>query len=180
MARLYERYKKEIVPEYMKRFNYKNVHRVPRLKKIIVSIGINEAKQDAKTMESLQGGLAKITGQWPVIRKAKKAVAGFKLKKGSPCGCMVTLRRARMYEFFDRLINVAMPRIRDFQGLPNKSFDEGGNYSFGIKEQMIFPEIDVDKTQITHGMNITIVTDAGSKERAYELLKMFRVPFKKR
>lgn len=180
MNRLYERYKKEIVPEYMKRFNYKNVHRVPRLKKIIISIGINEAKQDAKTMESIQGGLAKITGQWPVIRRAKKAVAGFKLKKGSPCGCMVTLRRDRMYEFFDRLINVAMPRIRDFQGLPNKSFDEGGSYSFGIKEQMIFPEIDVDKTQITHGMNITIVTDAGSKEKAYELLKLFRVPFKKR
>ncbi len=179
MARLYEKYKKEIVPEYMKRFNYKNVHRVPRLKKIIISIGMNEAKHDAKTMESIQGGLAKITGQCPAIRRAKKAVAGFKLRKGAPCGCMVTLRRDRMYEFFDRLINVAMPRIRDFQGLSDKSFDEKGNYSFGVTEQMIFPEIDVDEIQVIHGMNITIVTDADSKERSYELLKLFGFPFKK-
>lgn len=179
MARLLDKYRKEIIPEYMRHFNYKNPHQVPRLKKIIINVGINEAKRDPKILESIQDGLARIAGQRPVIRKSKKAIAGFKLKKGVPSGCMVTLRRAIMYEFLDRLISIAIPRIRDFQGLSDRSFDEKGNYSFGITEQSIFPEIDVDKIQVAHGMDITIVTDAGSRERAYELLKFLGFPFKK-
>lgn len=180
MARLYELYKKKIVPEYMKRFNYTNMHQVPRLKKIVINVGINEPKREAKVLESIQGGLAMITGQKPALRRAKKAIAGFKLRKGLACGLIVTLRRARMYEFLDRLINVAMPRIRDFQGLSDKSFDENGNYSFGVTEQTIFPEVDVDKIQAAHGMDITIVTDAGNREKTMELLKFFGFPFKRK
>lgn len=176
-VRLHEHYKKIVIPEYMKRFNYKNTHQVPRLKKIVINVRLKETSCDPKVLEGIQDGLAKITGQRPVIRKAKKAVSGFKLKKGMPSGCMVTLRRARMYEFLDRLMSVAMPRIRDFRGMSVKSFDEKGNYSFGILEQSIFPEIDVDKIQIAHGMDITIVSDAGSKEKGYELLRLFSFPF---
>jgi len=179
MARLLEKYRKEIVPEYMSLFNCKNSFEVPRLKKIVINIGIKESHQDAKILEDIQGGVAKITGQKPSIRRARKAVAGFKLKEGYPCGIKVTLRRAMMYEFFDRMINVAIPRIRDFRGLPNNSFDERGNYSFGITEQTIFAEIDVDNVQVLHGMDVTIVTNAGDKQKAFELLRLFGIPFKK-
>ncbi|MFH1791361.1 MAG: 50S ribosomal protein L5 [Candidatus Omnitrophota bacterium] len=179
MARFAERYKKEIVPEYMRSHNLRNQYQVPRLKKIVINVGINQKMQDGKILESVQSGIAAITGQKPVIRRAKKAVAGFKIRKGMPCGCMVTLRGQRMYEFLDRLISVAIPRIRDFQGLPKDSFDEAGNYSFGVTEQAIFPEIDMDKVAIAHGMHVTIVSDANSSERAYDLLKLFGFPFRK-
>ncbi|NQT23066.1 MAG: 50S ribosomal protein L5 [Candidatus Omnitrophica bacterium] len=179
MSRMLERYRKEIVPEYMKRFNCKNAHQVPSLKKIVINVGIKQVHLDDKILNAIQDGLAKITGQKPVVRKARMAVAGFKLKQGSPCGIKVTLRRKMMYEFFDRLISVAIPRIRDFRGLPEKSFDENGNYSFGLTEQSIFPEIDFDKIAVTHGMDVSIVTNSGSKKNTYELLKLFGVPFRK-
>jgi len=179
MARLIEKYRKNIVPEYMKLFNLSNPNQVPKLEKIVVNAGINLAKQDAKILENIKEGIAKITGQKPVIRKAKKAVAGFKIRKGMPCGCMVTLRRKMMYEFLDRLISIAIPRVKDFRGLSIKSFDERGNYSFGLTEQTIFPEIDADKIMCVHGMHITIVTNAGSKERSFELLKLFGIPFRR-
>jgi len=179
MTRFLEKYRKEIVPEYMKKFNFKSPYQVPKIQKIVISIGLGQQFQDAKILEGILAGIAKITGQRPVLRRAKKAVSGFKLRKGTPCGCMVTLRKAKMYEFFDRLISVAIPRIRDFQGLPNNSFDEGGNYTFGITEQSIFPEVDVDKVSAVHGMNITIVTNSGSREKSYSLLQMFGFPFKK-
>lgn len=179
MARLLEKYKKEVIPAYMQLHNCKNQFQVPKVLKIVVNVGIGQRAQDAKVLESVQDGLAKITGQRPVVKRAKKAIAGFKIRQGVPCGLMVTLRKRRMYEFFDRLISVAIPRIRDFQGLPNKAFDEAGNYSFGITEQAIFPEIDMDKAATAHGMDITIVTNAGSPEKAYDLLKLFGFPFKK-
>jgi len=178
-TRFEEKYKKEITPRYMEHFNLKNIHQVPRIKKIVLNLGLKEAFQDAKILESIQQGIAKITGQKPVIRRAKQAVSGFKLRKNAPSGCMVTLRKAIMYEFLDRLISVAMPRIRDFHGVSYNSFDENGNYSFGLTEQTIFPEIDVDKVSAPHGMHITIVLNSGSKEKSYELLKMFGFPFKK-
>lgn len=180
MSRLLKRFKEEITPKYMEQHKCKNIHQVPRVKKIVVNVGINQTKaQDAKILESISDGIARITGQKPVLRRAKQAISGFKLKKGMVCGCMVTLRRQRMYEFLDRLISVAIPRIRDFQGFSDKSFDAAGNYSFGVTEHVIFPEIDVDKVLSTHGMDITIVTDAGSPERARDLLKLFGFPFKK-
>ncbi|MDD5438915.1 MAG: 50S ribosomal protein L5 [Candidatus Omnitrophica bacterium] len=179
MARLLERYRKEIVPAYMKLYNYTNIHQVPKLQKIVVNVGVGLKAQDNKVLESIQDGLGKITGQKPAIRLAKKAISGFKLKKNSPCGIVVTLRRTMMYEFLDRLISISIPRIRDFQGLSDKSFDAAGNYSFGITEQAIFPEIDMDKVLATHGMDIIIVTNAGSAKKAYDLLKLFGFPFKK-
>ena len=177
--RLLERYRKEIVPAYMKLYNYKNAYQVPKLEKIVLNVGLGQKAQDAKALEGVQEGISRITGQRPVIRRAKQSIAGFKIRKGMACGCMVTLRKARMYEFFDRLISVAIPRIRDFQGLSDKSFDHAGNYSFGITEQGIFPEIDMDKIQVTHGMDVTIVTNAGTSKRAFDLLKLFGLPFKK-
>jgi len=179
MARLLERYKKEIVPAYMKDNNYANPYEVPKIEKIVINVGVGQKGADAKILESILQGMGKITGQKPMVRKAKKAVSGFKLKQGMVCGCKVTLRRARMYEFLDRLINVAIPRIRDFQGLPDESFDEAGNYTFGITEQAIFPEIDVDKIQVSHGMDVTIVTNSGSRDRTYNLLRYFGFPFKR-
>jgi len=178
--RLLERYRNEIVLEMSKAFNYKNKLQVPKLEKIVINVGLGEATQDIKFLEATQNELAVITGQRPVITKAKKAIANFKIRKGSPIGCKVTLRRARMYEFLDRLIAVAIPRIRDFRGLPASSFDESGNYSFGLNEQLIFPEVDVDKVAKVHGMDITIVTTAKNKEEAYGLLKMFGMPFAKK
>jgi len=178
--RLLERYRNEIVLEMSKAFNYKNKLQVPKLEKIVINVGLGEATQDIKFLEATQNELAVITGQRPVITKAKKAIANFKIRKGSPIGCKVTLRRARMYEFLDRLIAVAIPRIRDFRGLPASSFDESGNYSFGLNEQLIFPEVDVDKVAKVHGMDITIVTTAKNKEEAYGLLQMFGMPFAKK
>lgn len=178
--RLLERYRSEITSEMMKLFNYKNKLEVPRLKKVIINIGLGEATQDIKLLEAAQNELAVITGQKPVVTKAKKAIANFKIRKGSSIGCKVTLRRARMYEFLDRLIAVAIPRIRDFRGLSPNSFDKGGNYSFGLNEQLIFPEIDMDKVLKTHGMDITITTTAHTRNEAYELLRLLGMPFSKK
>jgi len=180
IPRLKERYAKEIVPDMMKAFQYTNAMQVPKLQKIVINVGLGEATQDIKFLEAAQKELAMITGQQPVVTKAKKAIANFKIRKNSPVGCKVTLRRSMMYEFLDRLIAVAIPRIRDFRGLPASSFDKGGNYSFGLDEQVIFPEIDLDKIMKTHGMDITIVTDAKTREEAYELLRLFGMPFAKK
>ncbi|MBL7158640.1 MAG: 50S ribosomal protein L5 [Candidatus Omnitrophica bacterium] len=177
--RLLVKYRQEIVPAMIKKLNFKNALQVPRLKKIVINVGLGEAVQDAKLLDGVMREISQITGQHPSLTRAKKAIAGFKIRKGLPVGCRVTLRRARMYEFLDRLINIAIPRIRDFRGLPAGSFDENGNYSFGITEQVIFPEIDMDKITIAHGMDITIVTDSGSKNSSYELLSLFRMPFRK-
>jgi len=177
--RLLETYRSSIVPDMMKAFGYKNQMQVPKLKKIVINVGLGEATQDIKMLEAAQHELAAITGQKPVTTRAKKAIANFKIRKGSAIGCKVTLRRYMMYEFLDRMISVAIPRIRDFRGLPANSFDGSGNYSFGLNEQVIFPEVDVDKVMKTHGMDITIVTDAKSEKEAFELLKLFGMPFKK-
>jgi len=177
VPRLQDRYKKEIVPKIMESFGLKNKFEVPRLVKIVVNVGLGEATQDKKILDGVIDEMALITGQRPVATKAKKAIAGFKIRKGSPVGCKVTLRKARMYEFLDRLINVALPRIRDFRGVPNNSFDEVGNYSFGIAEQAIFPEIDADKVTLVHGMDITIVTTSKEKDKSFELLRHFGMPF---
>ena len=158
---------------------FKNTYEVPMIKKIVVNVGLGEAVQDKKLLEAVAREMATVTGQKPVITKAKKDIAGFKIRKGALVGCKVTLRRARMYEFLDRFINVALPRIRDFRGVSADSFDEKGNYSLGIDEQGIFPEIDMDKIQIVHGMNITIVTTAGNKKDSFDLLKYFGMPFKR-
>lgn len=179
VPRLLTAYRNSIVPEMMKAFNYKNSLQAPRLKKIVVNIGLGEATQDIKMLEAAQNELAVITGQKPVTTRAKKAIANFKIRRGSAIGCKVTLRRSMMYEFLDRLITVAIPRIRDFRGLSPDSFDSHGNYSFGLNEQVIFPEVDVDKIMKAHGMDITIVTNAKSREEAFEVLKLFGMPFKK-
>ncbi|MDP3791075.1 MAG: 50S ribosomal protein L5 [Candidatus Omnitrophota bacterium] len=178
-SRLLEAYRKNIVPEMVKTFGYKNSMQVPKLKKIVINVGLGEATQDVKLLEAAQNELAAITGQKPVTTRAKKAIANFKIRKGSAIGCKVTLRRLMMYEFLDRMVSVAIPRIRDFRGLPSNSFDEHGNYSFGLNEQVVFPEVDVDKITKVHGMDITIVTDAKTKKEAFELLKLFGMPFKK-
>lgn len=177
--RLLETYRNNIVPEMMKAFGYKNQMQVPKLKKIVINVGLGEATQDIKMLEAAQNELAAITGQKAVTTRAKKAIANFKIRKGSAIGCKVTLRRYMMYEFLDRMISVAIPRIRDFRGLPSNSFDGSGNYSFGLNEQVIFPEIDVDKVMKAHGMDITIVTNAKNEKEAFELLKLFGMPFKK-
>jgi large subunit ribosomal protein L5 len=177
--RLLEIYRNHVVPEMVKEFGYKNSLEAPKLQKIVINIGMGEATQDIKQLEAAQNELAAITGQKPLTTKAKKSIASFKIRKGVPVGCKVTLRRAMMYEFFDRLISIAIPRIRDFRGLPVDSFDKGGNYSFGLNEQVIFPEVDVDKVMKPHGMDITIVTNAKSREEAFALLKLFGMPFKK-
>ncbi len=178
--RMLERYRNEIVPEMMKLLNYRNKLQVPRLEKIVINVGLGEATQDIKFLESAQAELGMITGQKSVVTKAKKAIANFKIRKGSSIGCKVTLRRGRMYEFLDRMISVAIPRIRDFRGLSLNSFDKDGNYSFGLSEQLIFPEVDADKVMKTHGMDITIVTTAKNEKEAYELLKLAGMPFAKK
>lgn len=178
-SRLLTYYRNNITPEMAKTFGYKNNLQAPRLKKIVINVGLGEATQDIKMLEAAQNELAAITGQKPVTTRAKKAIANFKIRRGSAIGCKVTLRRAMMYEFLDRLISVAIPRVRDFRGLPPDSFDMAGNYSFGLNEQVIFPEVDVDKVMKAHGMDITIVTDAKNKKEAFELLRLFGMPFKK-
>jgi len=179
IPRLLERYRSEISPAMMKAFNYTNKMEVPKLTKIVVNIGLGEAVQDIKFLESAASELAMITGQKPVVTKSKKAIANFKIRRGSAIGCKVTLRRARMYEFLDRLIAVTIPRIRDFRGLSPDSFDKGGNYAFGLNEQLIFPEVDVDKVAKVHGMDIIICTTAETKEEAAELLRLFGMPLAK-
>jgi len=178
--RLFERYKKDVVPSLMKQFSYKSVMQAPKLDKIAINIGVGQATQDPKLLEAAAKELEMITGQKVAVTKSKKAISNFKLREGLAIGCRVTLRRARMYEFLDRFINVALPRVRDFRGLSDKSFDGHGNYTVGIKEQIIFPEINVDKVTRITGMDITFVTTARSDVEAYELLKGLGMPFVKR
>jgi len=179
MVRLKEKYKKEIIPALMKKFGYKNVMQVPKLEKIVINIGVGEAIQNVKLLDSAMSDLSNITGQKPAIRRAKKAISNFKLKAGMPIGCMVTLRKNRMYEFFDRLVNVAIPRIRDFRGTSPKSFDGRGNYNLGLEEQIIFPEIEYDKVEKIRGMNITVCSTAKTDEEAFEFLKAMGMPFRR-
>ncbi|UCD55192.1 MAG: 50S ribosomal protein L5 [Candidatus Omnitrophota bacterium] len=179
VLRLLEKYKNDIVPKMAEKFGFKNIYEVPRLVKIVINVGLGEAAHDKKVLDGVMRDIAEITGQKPAFTKARKAIAGFKIRKGSLIGCKVTLRRARMYEFLDRLINVALPRIRDFRGVSADSFDESGNYSLGITEQGIFPEIEIDKIQMVHGMDIAIVTTAKNRTEAFELLNLFGMPFKK-
>ncbi len=178
MARLKDHYKSEVVPAMMKQFGYSNTMQVPRLEKIIVNMGLGEAIQNVKILESASAEIGALTGQKAVITKARKSIATFKLRKGMSIGCMVTLRQERMYEFFDRLVNVALPRIRDFRGIPPSSFDGRGNFAMGIKEQFIFPEIDYDKIDKVKGMNVVIVTTARTDEEARHLLKLMGMPFR--
>jgi len=177
MARLKDYYKKEIVSRLTKEFDYKNVMQVPRVTKIVVNMGLGEALSNIKILDSASEEIAVITGQRPVITKARRSVANFKLREGNPIGCAVTLRREKMYEFLDRLVNVALPRVRDFRGISPKGFDGRGNYSFGIKEQIIFPEISYDKIDKIKGMNITVVTTAKTDEEARSLLRYLGMPF---
>jgi len=176
---LKKKYREEVVPELMKRFKYKNPMQAPRLEKIVVNCGAGEIARDSKLMEIIMNDLAIITGQKPQIRRAKKSVSNFKIRKGMPVGLKVTLRGDRMYEFLERLISVAIPRIRDFRGLSPDSFDGRGNYTFGVTEQLIFPEIEYDKVQSVFGMDITLVTTAKTDEEGRELLKLLGMPFKR-
>ncbi|MDP2981424.1 MAG: 50S ribosomal protein L5 [Candidatus Omnitrophota bacterium] len=177
--RLLDYYRKTVIPELSKKFGYKNAMQAPRFKKIVINMGIGAGAQDIKFVEQAMADMGAIAGQKPVITRAKKAIANFKIRQGLPIGCKVTLRRNRMYEFLDRLLNVALPRIRDFRGMSPNSFDEGGSYSIGIKEQSIFPEIDVDRVQKIQGMDIIMNIKSKSKEESYELLKLFGMPFSK-
>ncbi|MBV8937927.1 MAG: 50S ribosomal protein L5 [Alphaproteobacteria bacterium] len=176
-ARLHERYETTVRPALMQEFGYKNPMQVPRLEKIVVNMGVGEAVQDSKKAEAAAADLTAITGQHPVITKAKRSIATFKLRQGMPIGCKVTLRRERMYEFLDRLITVALPRVRDFRGISGRSFDGRGNFALGLKEQLVFPEIDYDRVDATRGMDVVIVTTARSDEEAKALLKAFDMPF---
>jgi large subunit ribosomal protein L5 len=178
-TRLREKYTREVMPSMTKAFGYKNVMQVPKIDKIMVHVTIGEATQNIKVLEAAEKELAMITGQKALVTKSKKAIAGFKLKQDIPLGCKVTLRGERMYEFLDRLISVSLPRIRDFRGLSTKSFDGRGNYSFGLKEQYIFPEIDYDKVEKVHGLDITICTSAKTDEESRALLKEFGMPFRR-
>jgi len=179
MPRLKEKYFKQVVPEMMKKFKYKSVMAVPRLQKTVINIGLGSATKDSKIMDEAVKELAVISGQRPVITRAKKSISNFGVRKDMPVGCKVTLRNDRMYEFLDKLINIALARIRDFRGIPSDSFDGRGNYTMGVKEQLIFPEIDFDQVTNTLGMNITIVTSALNDEEAKTLLELMGVPFKK-
>jgi large subunit ribosomal protein L5 len=176
-ARLHEQYETTVRPALMQEFGYKNPMQVPRLEKIVVNMGVGEAVQDSKKAEAAAADLTAITGQRPVITKAKRSIATFKLREGMPIGCKVTLRRERMYEFLDRLITVALPRVRDFRGISGRSFDGRGNFALGLKEQLVFPEIDYDRVDATRGMDVVIVTTARTDAEAKALLKAFDMPF---
>ncbi len=178
MARLQEYYRDTVVKQLMQQFGYKSMMEVPRIRKITLNMGVGEAIADKKIMDNAVGDMQKIAGQRPVVTKAKKSIATFKVREGYPVGCMVTLRRVRMYEFLDRLVSVAIPRIRDFRGISGKAFDGRGNYNMGVKEQIIFPEIEYDKIDALRGMNITITTTAKTDDEARALLAAFRFPFK--
>jgi large subunit ribosomal protein L5 len=178
MARLKEIYNKEIVPALLKQFGYKSTMQVPRIEKIVLNMGVGEAIADKKILENAVADMQKISGQKPVITKAKKSIAVWKIRTGYPIGCMVTLRQQRMYEFFDRLVSIALPRVRDFRGVSGRSFDGRGNFNMGIKEQIIFPEIEYDKIDSIRGMNITIATTAKTDAEAKALLAAFKFPFK--
>ncbi|MBW7851301.1 MAG: 50S ribosomal protein L5 [Rhodospirillales bacterium] len=177
MARLREHYEKVVKPALQEQFNYTNPMQVPRIEKIVINMGVGEAAQDSKKIDSAVADLTAIAGQKPVVTKAKKSIAAFKLRENQMVGCKVTLRRDRMYEFLDRLINIALPRVRDFRGVNGKSFDGGGNYSMGLKEQIVFPEIDYDKVDRIRGMDIVFVTTAKTDEECKALLKGFDMPF---
>ena len=178
MARLKEVYKKEIVPALTKQFGYKSAMEVPRVAKVVLNMGVGEAVGDKKLLENAAADMTKIAGQKPVVTKARKAIAAFKIREGYPIGCMVTLRENRMYEFLDRLISIALPRVRDFRGVSGRSFDGRGNFNMGVKEQIIFPEIEYDKIDTIRGMNITITTTARTDAEAKALLAAFRFPFR--
>lgn len=177
MQRLKEKYIKEIIPELMKKFGYKNVMQVPRLNKIVINIGLGEAIANAKVLEGAEKDLTAITGQHPVVTRSKKSIAAFKLRPGMPIGMRVTLRGIRMYDFLDKLVSIVLPRIRDFQGVPRDSFDGQGNYTLGLKEQIVFPEIEYDKVDKIRGMEIVIVTTAQTDEEGRELLRLMGMPF---
>jgi large subunit ribosomal protein L5 len=177
-ARLLEKFRQDVVPAMVKEFNYKTPMQTPRLQKIVINIGLGEAIQNAKALDAASGDVATITGQRPVITKAKKSIAAFKVREGMPIGVMVTLRGERMYDFFDKLVNIALPRTRDFQGLSPNSFDGRGNYSLGLREQLIFPEIEYDKIDKLRGMQVTIQTSARNDEEARRLLQMMGMPFR--
>ena len=177
-ARLQQHFNEKIVPELMKKFGYKSVMQVPRISKITLNMGVSEAVADKKVMDHAVGDLTKIAGQKPVVTKSRKAIAGFKIRENVPIGCMVTLRGVQMYEFLDRFVTVALPRVRDFRGISGRAFDGRGNYNVGVKEQIIFPEIDYDKIDVIRGLNISITTTAKSDDEAKALLSAFRFPFK--
>lgn len=179
MNRLKEKYLKEIVPSLMNKFNYKSVMQVPKLEKIVINMGVGDAVQNPKALDSAVEELTLISGQRPVVTRAKKSIAGFRLREGMPIGCKVTLRGDRMYDFLDKLVSVSLPRVRDFRGVSKNAFDGRGNYTLGIKEQLIFPEIDYDKVSKVRGMDIVIVSTANTDEEARELLTQFGMPFKK-
>ncbi|GAB6172272.1 50S ribosomal protein L5 [Paradesulfitobacterium aromaticivorans] len=178
MARLKEKYQKEIAPALQQKFGYKNVMQIPRLEKIVVNMGVGEAIQNSKAIDAAVTDLSKIVGQKPVVTRAKKSIAAFKLRAGMPIGTKVTLRGERMYEFADRLLNVALPRVRDFRGVSAKSFDGRGNYTLGLREQLIFPEIEYDKIDKLRGMDVVFVTTAKTDEEARELLQLFGMPYR--
>lgn len=178
MARLFDHYKDKVVPELMKQFSYKSIMEVPRIEKITLNMGVGEAVADKKVMEHAVSDMQKIAGQKVIVTKSKKSIAGFKIREGYPVGCKVTLRKARMYEFLDRLVSIAIPRIRDFRGISGKAFDGRGNYNMGVREQIIFPEIEYDKIDALRGMNITITTTAKTDEEAKALLLAFKFPLK--
>ncbi|MEN9793615.1 MAG: hypothetical protein RJA17_155 [Pseudomonadota bacterium] len=178
MSRMQEIYRDKVAPELMSKFGYKSAMEVPRLSKITLNMGVGEAIADKKVIENAVSDLTKIAGQKPVVTKARKAIAGFKIREGYPIGCMVTLRGSRMYEFLDRFVTIALPRVRDFRGISGKSFDGRGNYNIGVKEQIIFPEIEYDKVDAVRGLNISVTTTAKTDEEAKALLSAFRFPFK--
>jgi len=177
VPRLQEKYEKEVVPALMEKFGYKNIMEVPKLDKVVVNMGVGEAKDNPKVLESAVADLQLITGQKAIITRAKKSIANFKIRQNMPIGCKVTLRKSRMFEFADKLMNVALPRVRDFRGISDKSFDGRGNYSLGIKEQLIFPEVEYDKIDKVRGMDIIFVTTAKTDEEARELLRFLGMPF---
>jgi large subunit ribosomal protein L5 len=176
-TRFQEHYKEKVIADLITKFGYKSVMQVPRITKVTLNMGLGDAVNDKKIIENAVGDLTKVAGQKPVVTKAKKAIAGFKIRQGYPIGAMVTLRGQRMYEFLDRFVTVALPRVRDFRGISGKAFDGRGNYTFGVKEQIIFPEISIDKISKIQGMDITFVTSAGTDAEAYELLKAMGMPF---
>jgi large subunit ribosomal protein L5 len=178
MARLQEFYRDKVVPDLMKKFGYKTTMQVPRVTKITLNMGVSEAVADKKVMDNAVGDLTKIAGQKPVVTKSRKAIANFKIREGVPIGCMVTLRGVRMYEFLDRFVTIALPRVRDFRGISSRAFDGRGNYNVGVKEQIIFPELEYDKIDVLRGLNISITTSAKTDEECRALLTAFKFPFK--
>lgn len=178
MSRLFERYKKEVVPGLQKEFSIKNKMAVPRLEKIVINVGVGDAIQNIKLLDTAKTELSLITGQWPAVGRAKTSISSFKLRKGHAIACYVTLRGGRMYEFFDRLVNVVLPRVRDFRGVSPKSFDGRGNYTLGMKDQLVYPEIDYTKVERSRGMNLTIVTSAKTDKEGYALLQKLGMPFR--